>query len=217
MSPALSSPPTSARNRSLLDLKDPDDAAIARAIVARSDVLIENFRPGVIARLGLAYETVRQTNPGIIYCSVSGYGQNSPQRDWPAIDNIVQATAGMMMLSGGEGRAARPGRLSDRRTPLAGQTAALAILGADSATPGDRRGGIHRCLDVRCDAGIHDLGDHALPRHRAGHEADGEHRLQRLADRLAVHVPATVGRSRSESSRTTSSRPSPAWSGARTG
>jgi len=112
-----------------LDLKDPEDLAIARAIVDRCDVLIENFRPGVMGRLGLAYDTVRQTNAGIIYCSVSGYGQNSPQRDWPAIDNIVQATAGMMMLSGGEGEP--PVRVGFPIVDtLAGQTAALAVLGA---------------------------------------------------------------------------------------
>ena len=112
-----------------LDLKDPEDVAIARAIVERSDVLIENFRPGVITRLGLAYDVVRRSNPGIVYCSVSGYGQNSPQRDWPAIDNIVQATAGMMMLSGGEGEP--PVRVGFPIVDtLAGQTAALAILGA---------------------------------------------------------------------------------------
>ncbi len=112
-----------------LDLKDAEDLAIARAIVRRSDILIENFRPGVIGRLGLAYEVVRQTNPGLIYCSVSGYGQDSPQRDWPAIDNIVQATAGMMMLSGGEDEP--PIRVGFPIVDtLAGQTAALAILSA---------------------------------------------------------------------------------------
>lgn len=112
-----------------LDLKDAVDAAVAREIVDRSDVLIENFRPGVMARLGLSYDTVRKTNATIIYCSVSGYGQDSPQRDWPAIDNIVQATAGMMMLSGGEGEP--PVRVGFPIVDtLAGQTAALAILGA---------------------------------------------------------------------------------------
>jgi len=112
-----------------LDLKDPHDLAIARAIVRRSDIMIENFRPGVIGRLGLSYETVRQGNPGLIYCSVSGYGQDSPQRDWPAIDNIVQATAGMMMLSGDEDEP--PVRVGFPIVDtLAGQTAALAILGA---------------------------------------------------------------------------------------
>jgi crotonobetainyl-CoA:carnitine CoA-transferase CaiB-like acyl-CoA transferase len=112
-----------------LDLKDRADVAIARAIVERSDVMIENFRPGVIARLGLSYDTVTETNPAIVYCSVSGYGQNGAQRDWPAIDNIVQATTGMMMLSGGEGEP--PVRVGFPIVDtLAGQTAALAILGA---------------------------------------------------------------------------------------
>lgn len=112
-----------------LDLKDPADFAIARGIVERSDVLLENFRPGVIARLGLGYEAVRQWRPDIVFCSVSGYGQDGPQRDWPAIDNIVQATSGMMMLSGDEGdppvRVGFP--LVDT---LTGQTAALAIVAA---------------------------------------------------------------------------------------
>lgn len=112
-----------------LDLKDPGDIAIARAIVERCDVLIENFRPGVIARLGLSYEAVRETNPAVIFCSVSGYGQNSPQRDWPAIDNIVQATTGMMLLSGGEGEPPIKVGFPIVDT-LAGQTAALAILSA---------------------------------------------------------------------------------------
>jgi crotonobetainyl-CoA:carnitine CoA-transferase CaiB-like acyl-CoA transferase len=112
-----------------LDLKDDTDAEIARAIVQRSDVLIENFRPGVIDRLGFGYDTVRESNPRLIYCSVSGYGQSGPQRDWPAIDNIVQATSGMMMLSGGEGEP--PIRVGFPIVDtLAGQTAAMAILAA---------------------------------------------------------------------------------------
>jgi len=113
----------------VLDLKDESELAIARAIVARSDVLIENFRPGVIHRLGLGYEAVKALRPDIVYCSVSGYGQNSPQRDWPAIDNIVQATSGMMMLSGEEDDP--PIRIGFPIVDtLTGQTAALAILAA---------------------------------------------------------------------------------------
>lgn len=112
-----------------LDLKDPADLDVARRIVARSDVLLENFRPGVIARLGLSYEAACALRPDIIYCSVSGYGQKSPQRDWPAIDNIVQATSGMMMLSGEEGDP--PVRVGFPIVDtLTGQTAALAILSA---------------------------------------------------------------------------------------
>ncbi|MXO66747.1 CaiB/BaiF CoA transferase family protein [Altericroceibacterium endophyticum] len=112
-----------------LDLKDPDEKAIARSIVEKSDVLLENFRPGVIGRLGFGYEEIREINPSIIFCSVSGYGQDSPQRDWPAIDNIVQATSGMMMLSGAEGDP--PVRVGFPMVDtLTGQTAAMAILGA---------------------------------------------------------------------------------------
>lgn len=112
-----------------LDLKKIEDLAIARAIVARCDVLLENFRPGVIARLGLGYDVVRTLRPDIIFCSVSGYGQSGPQRDWPAIDNIVQATSGMMMLSGDEGDP--PVRVGFPIVDtLTGQTAAMAILSA---------------------------------------------------------------------------------------
>lgn len=112
-----------------LDLKDAADLEVARHIVARSDVVLENFRPGVMARLGLGYEAVCELRPDIIYCSVSGYGQDGPYRDWPAIDNIVQATSGMMMLSGEEGNP--PVRVGFPIVDtLTGQTAAVAILGA---------------------------------------------------------------------------------------
>ncbi|AKH41512.1 crotonobetainyl-CoA:carnitine CoA-transferase CaiB-like acyl-CoA transferase [Altererythrobacter atlanticus] len=112
-----------------LDLKDPEEQEIARKIVANSDVLLENFRPGVIARLGFGYDAVGEWKHDIVYCSVSGYGQKSEQRDWPAIDNIVQATSGMMMLSGAEGDP--PVRIGFPIVDtLTGQTAAVAILGA---------------------------------------------------------------------------------------
>ena len=112
-----------------LDLKDSGDHRIARSIIERSDVLIENFRPGVIGRLGFSYDEVRAFNPDIVFCSVSGYGQDGPYRDWPAIDNIVQATSGMMMLGGGEGDP--PVRVGFPIVDtLTGQTAAIAILSA---------------------------------------------------------------------------------------
>ncbi len=112
-----------------LDLKIPADLEVARRIVARCDVLIENFRPGVITRLGLGPEAVRACNPGIIYCSVSGYGQSGPLRDWPAIDNIVQATSGMMSLGGVPGDP--PMRVGFPAVDtLTGQTAAFAVLAA---------------------------------------------------------------------------------------
>ena len=76
---------------------------MARKIVAASDVVVENFRPGVIDRLGLGYEACKALKSDIIFCSVSGYGQKSPMRDYPAIDNIVQAASAMTMQSGEDG------------------------------------------------------------------------------------------------------------------
>jgi crotonobetainyl-CoA:carnitine CoA-transferase CaiB-like acyl-CoA transferase len=112
-----------------LDLKDPAQCETARRIVARSDVLLENFRPGVMARLGLGWEAMRALNPRLIYCSVSGYGQSGPLRDYPAIDNIVQATSGMMGLGGDPGDP--PTRVGFPVVDtLTGQTAAFAIVAA---------------------------------------------------------------------------------------
>jgi CoA:oxalate CoA-transferase len=62
----------------------------------KADVVIENFRPGTMSRLGLGYEHARAKNPRIIYCSISGYGQNGPSRDEPAMDLILQAPSGLM-------------------------------------------------------------------------------------------------------------------------
>jgi CoA:oxalate CoA-transferase len=113
----------------VLDLKQGADLDAAKKLVASCDVLVENFRPGVMARLGLGYAEVRELNPRIIYCSVSGYGQSGPRRDWPAIDNIVQATSGMMSLGGDpDGPPMRVGfPVVDT---LTGQTAAFAIVSA---------------------------------------------------------------------------------------
>jgi CoA:oxalate CoA-transferase len=112
-----------------LDLKNEAQLQTARRIIARSDVLLENFRPGVMARLGLDYAVVRQLKPDIVYCSVSGYGQSGPLRDWPAIDNIVQATSGMMSLGGAPD--SPPVRVGFPVVDtLTGQTAAFAILAA---------------------------------------------------------------------------------------
>ncbi|MFD1912173.1 CaiB/BaiF CoA transferase family protein [Halodurantibacterium flavum] len=84
----------------VLDLKTDEGREAARRLVATSDLLVENFRPGVIDRLGLGYETLRRDNPGLIFCSISGYGQFGPMRDYPAIDQIIQSVSGLMGLSG---------------------------------------------------------------------------------------------------------------------
>ncbi|QES04420.1 CoA transferase [Streptomyces venezuelae] len=88
-----------------LDLTDPGDLAAARAIVDRADVLVENFRPGTMEKLGLGYEDVRAGNPGLVYCSVTGFGTGEGAR-LPGYDLLVQAMGGLMSVTGepdGEG------------------------------------------------------------------------------------------------------------------
>jgi crotonobetainyl-CoA:carnitine CoA-transferase CaiB-like acyl-CoA transferase len=127
-----------------LDLKNPAAADAARRLIAQSDVVVENFRPGVMSRLGLGYDEIRGLKPDIVYCSISGYGQSGPLRDWPAIDNIVQATSGMMFLGGEPGDP--PMRVGFPVVDtLTGQTAAFAIL---AALMRRQRGGPGEYIDV---------------------------------------------------------------------
>jgi crotonobetainyl-CoA:carnitine CoA-transferase CaiB-like acyl-CoA transferase len=84
-----------------LDLKDDGDVALAQALAARADVLIENFRPGGLDRFGLGYDDVSAANPGIIYASISGFGTTERGRALPGYDLIVQAMSGLMSLTGG--------------------------------------------------------------------------------------------------------------------
>lgn len=95
-----SHPYRSALNRGkksiVLDLKRDEDRAIARRLVAWADVLVEGFRPGVMDRLGLGWEEARAINPRLIYCSISGFGQEGPDRLRPGHDNIYLALAGLL-------------------------------------------------------------------------------------------------------------------------
>ena len=83
-----------------LDLKHPDSQAVVRRMVAEADVLIESMRPGVMARLGLGYETLAELNPALVYCSISAYGQQGPYADRAGVDGILQADSGLMSLIG---------------------------------------------------------------------------------------------------------------------
>lgn len=86
-----------------LDLKHPQGKETFLRMVERCDVVLENFRVGVLSRLGIGYETARERNPGIIYCSISGFGQDGPYRDRTALDLIVQAESGMISVTGEAG------------------------------------------------------------------------------------------------------------------
>jgi len=89
----------------VLDLKKPADLELAQALAACVDVVVENFRPGVAARLGLGAEALRKANPRLVYCSISGFGQDGPFRDLPAYDLVVQAMSGLMAATGEDGGA----------------------------------------------------------------------------------------------------------------
>jgi len=83
-----------------LDLKDSRDAALAKALAARADIFVQNFKPGGLRRYGLDYDSVAQANPGIIYASISGFGESEGGRQLPGYDLMVQAISGMMSLTG---------------------------------------------------------------------------------------------------------------------
>lgn len=85
-----------------LDLGDPDDAAAARELARRADVLIENFRPGSLARYGLDHTATRAANPGLIHCTITGFGAG-PGARLPGYDFVVQAVGGLMSLTGEPG------------------------------------------------------------------------------------------------------------------
>jgi crotonobetainyl-CoA:carnitine CoA-transferase CaiB-like acyl-CoA transferase len=83
-----------------IDLKSPDGRAVAHDLVKEADVFIESTKPGRIETFGLDYATVTDSNPGIVYCSVTGFGSNSPYEDLPAWDMLIQAMSGIMSMSG---------------------------------------------------------------------------------------------------------------------
>jgi CoA:oxalate CoA-transferase len=87
----------------VLDLKSENGKDVFKKLVGVSDVVIENFRPGVMDKLGLGYEVLRKINPGIIYVALSGFGQTGPYRGLPAYDMIVQAMGGIMSITGETG------------------------------------------------------------------------------------------------------------------
>ena len=78
----------------VLDLRTDDGKRIARELAAKADVLVENFRPGVMKRLGLDYETLARENPRLIYASISGFGQTGPKAQTPAYAPVIHAASG---------------------------------------------------------------------------------------------------------------------------
>ena len=127
-----------------LDLKDPADLAVARGLALRADVLVENYRPGVMERLGLGPDALLAASPGLVYCSISGFGHTGPWSQRPAYDAVVQGMSGLVSITGPEdGAPVKPG------IPVADLSAGLyAYGGITSALLGRARTGRGTHLDV---------------------------------------------------------------------
>ena len=124
-----------------LNLKHARGAALAARLAERADVLVENFRPGTLDRLGLDYATLAARNPRLVYCSISGFGQEGPSRDLPGYDMVIQAEGGLMHITGAaEGPGFRLGvAVADILTGvLAAQGVTLALLARQQTGRGQR-------------------------------------------------------------------------------
>jgi crotonobetainyl-CoA:carnitine CoA-transferase CaiB-like acyl-CoA transferase len=119
-----------------LDLADPADARLARRLAQRADVLVESFRPGTIDRLGLGYDAVAESNPRVVYCSISAFGSGEQAARLPGYDLLLQAMSGLMSVTGEpEGRPLKVGAaLIDMICGLYATTAVLAALQARERT-----------------------------------------------------------------------------------
>ncbi|HEY9238667.1 MAG TPA: CaiB/BaiF CoA-transferase family protein [Burkholderiaceae bacterium] len=127
-----------------LNLKSAAGKAVLHRLVASADVLVENFRPGVMARLGVSYDELKQTNPKLVYCAISGFGQEGPMRGAPAYDQIIQGLSGIMSITGTP--EAAPLRVGyPVADTLAGMMAAFAISSALVRRNATGEGG---CIDV---------------------------------------------------------------------
>jgi crotonobetainyl-CoA:carnitine CoA-transferase CaiB-like acyl-CoA transferase len=127
-----------------LDLKNAEGKELLKRFVVESDVLVENYRPGVMERLGLGHEVLRKIKPSLVYCAISGFGQDGPFAQRPAYDQIVQGASGIMSITGdAESAPLRVGYpVADT---VGGMTAAFAVV---SALFGAKETGIGRFIDV---------------------------------------------------------------------
>ncbi|MGB0574782.1 MAG: CaiB/BaiF CoA transferase family protein [Alphaproteobacteria bacterium] len=127
-----------------IDMKAPEGLALVKQLAEKCDIVMENFRPGVLDRLGLTYDDLSSRNAGLIWASISGFGQTGPYRERPAYDMIVQAMSGGMSLTGEVGRSAvRAGM------PIGDLTAGMyATIGSLAALEERRRTGKGKFVDI---------------------------------------------------------------------
>ena len=127
-----------------VDLKTPEGLEVCRKLAAKADILVENFRPGTMNRLGLDYASLSAANPRLIYVSISGYGKTGPRRSEPAMDLIIQSASGMMSITGtAAGETVKTGH------SIADITAGLfSLIGAMMAIEARHRTGRGQFVDV---------------------------------------------------------------------
>jgi crotonobetainyl-CoA:carnitine CoA-transferase CaiB-like acyl-CoA transferase len=131
----------------VLDLRNDDGCWAARELVESADVVVENFRPGVMAKYGLDYKTVSARHPSIVYCSISGYGQDGPWADWPAVAQVVHAASGYdLALLAAQDQLAKP--LTASLFPADALGGALAFGGVLTALRARDATGVGRQVDV---------------------------------------------------------------------
>jgi CoA:oxalate CoA-transferase len=152
-----------------LDLKTPRDREMLLALVRAADVLVENFRPGTLDRLGLGFDVLHRENPRLIQASVSGFGQTGPWRNRPAYDMIIQALGGLMSLTGLPGGA--PTKAGTSVADLA--SGLYATIGIASALYERERTGVGLRVDVAMLDSLLSLLEHGVMRYAATGQVPG--------------------------------------------
>ena len=183
-----------------IDLKSPEGRAVIKRFIARSDVVVENFRPGVATRLGLDYSDLAKATPKLIWCSISGFGQTGPYSKRPAYDMIVQALSGAMSLTGE--RDGRPVRLG---LPIGDLAAGMySVIGILAALNELHRTGAGRQIDVAMLDGVVSLLSYQATyammsgvdpyRQGRGHDSIPTYRCFSAADGVEIAVTANTER-----------------------
>jgi crotonobetainyl-CoA:carnitine CoA-transferase CaiB-like acyl-CoA transferase len=183
-----------------IDLKSTAGVRLVRELALKCDVVVENFRPGVLARLGLSYGDLSKVKPALIWCSISGFGQDGPYRDRPAYDMIVQAMSGGMSLTGEpDGHPVRSGiPIGDL---AAGMYGAIGVLAAHAEAVRTGRGKVIDVAMLDCQvamlcyqAAYCLVSGKAPGRQGRGHDSIPTYRAFTCGDGLEVAITANTER-----------------------
>jgi CoA:oxalate CoA-transferase len=184
----------------VLDLKSDQGKRVLKRLARHADVVVESYRPGVLDRLGVGHDELSSENPQLVWCSITGFGQDGPYRDRPAYDMIVQAVSGAMSITGeAEGRPVRTGQpIGDL---AAGMLAAIGILAALERRRASGRGEVVdiSMLDAQVSMlsylGVYHLVSGDVPgRQGRGHDSIPTYRAFTAGDGLDVVVTANTER-----------------------